>query len=326
MTPMHLRRRGAVAAITAIVLLAACSSGGDGQSKSSASGGDQLSAETASFDVAANSPQSFRIGLIGPEQESVAYGSIRVSFVFDGPKGHPLAKPRPGPTATAHFVAVPGMHVDPGTPGPQLVEPSVARGVYKTDPMTFDTPGYWEANAELTIDGKQRTTSSAFEVLDHHQLPFVGDPAPRTNQALAGDPAVPAVAIDSRAQDGAAVPDPELHDSTIAAALDAHRPLMVVIATPTYCTSRFCGPVTDAVGRLAARYRDRMTFVHLEIWADFANGKLNPWVNDWIIPRDGGDGREPWVFVVDRDGIITHRFDNLANDDELEAAAQDVLR
>ena len=318
-------RRHAATLIAAMLVLAACGSGNE-QSTPSRSDANELSAETASFDLAANSAQAFLIGLIGPEQESVAYGTIRIHFVYDGPNGHPLAKPRPGPTATAHFVSVPGMHVDPATPGPKLVEPSVARGVYKTDPMTFDAAGYWEANAEFTIDGEKRTASSAFEVLDHHQLPYVGDPAPRTTQALAGDPAVPAVAIDSRAQDDAHVPDPELHDTTVAAALDAHRPLMVVVATPTYCTSRFCGPVTDAVGRLTARFGDRMTFVHLEIWADFANGKLNPWVNDWIIPRDGGDGREPWVFVVGRDGIITHRFDNLANDDELEAAAKDVLR
>lgn len=319
-----------IAVLLAFALgLAACSSGGSGaKSATSAStqGANGYSAQTASFDLAVNSPQAFLIGLIGPAQESVAYGSVEISFSFSGPAKQPLPTPRAGPTATARFVPVPGQSFDPSTAGPQLVAPSVARGVYRTDPMTFDAAGYWEATARFTVGGRKVAASSAFEVLATHQVPFVGEPAPRTVQALAGDAGVPAVAIDSRAQDGAAIPDPELHSVTIASALDAKRPLMVVVSTPTYCTSRFCGPITESVAKLAAKYRDRMDFVHLEIWADFTNQRLNPWVKDWIVPRDGGDGREPWVFVIDRSGIITHRFDNLASDADLEGAAQDVMR
>lgn len=292
----------------------------------SARGANGYSAQTASFDLAANSPQSFLLGLIGPAEESVAYGSVEISFSYSGPPKQPLPTPRAGPTTTARFMPVPGQSVDPATASPQLVAPSVSRGVYRTDPITFDAAGYWEATARFTIGGRKVAASSAFEVVAAHQVPFVGDPAPRTVQALDGDPGVPVIAIDSRAQDGAPIPDPELHSVTIASALDAKRPLMVVVSTPTYCTSRFCGPITEAVSRLAAKYRNRMDFVHLEIWADFTNKSLNPWVKDWIVPRDGGDGREPWVFVIDRSGIITQRFDNLASDADLEAAAQDAMR
>lgn len=320
----HLTRR-LVAMLLAIAALAAACGNSDKPDRDTSDSTSRYSAEAGSFDLADDSPQRFLLGLTGPNQESVAYGKVTIDFVFDGPKGHPLARPRRGPTATARFVNVPGQHIDPTKTGPRLVEASEARGVYKTDPIAFDSAGFWEANARFRVDGQDQSVSAAFEVLEHHQLPFVGDPAPRTTQALAGDASVPAKAIDSRALDGDPIPDPELHDTTIAAALDAHRPLMVVVATPTYCTSRFCGPITDAVARLAGRYRDQMTFVHLEIWADFDNGKLNPWVNDWVIPRNGEDGREPWVFVVNRAGIISARFDNLANDAELDAAARDVI-
>jgi len=44
---------------------------------------------------------------------------------------------------------------------------------------------------------------------------------------------------------------------------------MVVVSTPTYCQSRFCGPITDSVSALAQRYGDRMAFVHLEVWKNF---------------------------------------------------------
>lgn len=318
-----MRRRHLSVLVALAVGLAACAGGRSTVTKTTA---DEFSAEAASFDLAANTAQRYSIGLIAPNEESVAYGSIRLDFVFDGPKQRPLARPRRGLTAEARFVPVAGETDAAGVSGPRLVQPSVARGVYKTEPITFDAAGFWEATARFTIDGVSRSATAAFEVLEQHQVPFVGDPAPPTVQPLGGDPAVPAVMIDSRAQDGAAIPDPALHDTTIAAALGARRPLMVVVATPTFCTSRFCGPTTDAVARLAQRDGDRMTFVHLELWADFANGTLNWWVKDWIVPRNGDDTREPWVFVVNRAGVITDRFDNLASDAELAEAAARALR
>ncbi|MBA2280043.1 MAG: hypothetical protein H0W25_02270 [Acidimicrobiia bacterium] len=154
-------------------------------------------------------------------------------------------------------------------------------------------------------------------------MPAIRDPAPRTTNALPGDPATPSVVIDLRAQGDELIPDPELHATTIAAALDQHRPVTVVISTPTYCTSRFCGPVTDTVSGLAGRYADRMDFVHLEVWGDFENQQVNPAAAGWIERGDGGN--EPWVFVVDADGIISHRFDNVANQAALDAAIEELL-
>ncbi len=192
--------------------------------------------------------------------------------------------------------------------------------------MTFDTAGFWQATATFTLNGVAMQATASFEVLDHHQVLFVGDAAPHTTNPIAGDATVPPSAIDSRATGGAAIPDVALHATTIAAALDAHLPVMVVVSTPTYCTSRFCGPITDGVGRLAQQYGSRMAFVHLEVWADFNTSTLSPSIHDWIVPRDGGDGGEPWVFIVDRDGKITQRFDNVVSDAELAAAAAEATR
>ncbi len=43
----------------------------------------------------------------------------------------------------------------------------------------------------------------------------------------------------------------------------------MVFATPVFCVSRFCGPVTEMVEELAHRYDDRAVFIHVEIWKDF---------------------------------------------------------
>lgn len=147
-----------------------------------------------------------------------------------------------------------------------------------------------------------------------------------TENAVAGAAGIDTRSIDSRAAGDAPLPDPELHAGTIAAALEAKRPLMVVVSTPTYCQSRFCGPITDSVSALATRYGDRMAFVHLEVWKNFDDNEVNKAAAEWIYPPGTKDPREPWVFVVGRDGRISHRFDNVATDAELEQAVGDVTK
>ena len=69
-----------------------------------------------------------------------------------------------------------------------------------------------------------------------------------------------------------------------------------------------------------------MAFVHLEVWKDFDKKVINEAAAEWIQPKGGlGDTQEPWVFVVGSDGIVKQRFDNVANDAELEAAVKAVL-
>ncbi|MPY94948.1 MAG: hypothetical protein GEV08_18385 [Acidimicrobiia bacterium] len=113
---------------------------------------------------------------------------------------------------------------------------------------------------------------------------------------------------------------------TIDDAIAAGKPTMVVISTPVYCVSRFCGPITDSVAELADRYAGQAAFVHLEIWSDFDTHTLNEAVRDWVYPPGAEDAREPWVFVVGRDGLIRERFDNVATDAELEAAVQTAIQ
>lgn len=317
-------RRRAVAIAVAMVA-AACSSGGDdGVEANAADRSGGFSALPANFDLAVDRPQAFLIGIAGPENRSVAYGNVDIRLAYLGPVGEPLDDPRPGPAATAAFIPIAGTPPGPTTGNPQLLDGAADTiGVYGTHPVTFPDAGYWEATVRFSADGRDRTVTAAFEVLDRHRVPAVGDRAPATVNAVAGSAGVPAVAIDSRAVDGA-IPDPELHQVTIADALAARRPLTVVITTPAFCESRLCGPVTDAVAAVAARHSDRMDFVHLEVYADVDDQRINPAAGEWIL-REGAEGNEPWVFVISGDGIITHRFDNVANEQQVEFAVRDVL-
>jgi hypothetical protein len=172
------------------------------------------------------------------------------------------------------------------------------------------------------IGGEDVSANAVFEVVAQSQLPAPGQPAPRTDTRLPGAPGVDLQSIDSRAKDGAPVPDAALHSTSVAAALAAGKPTVVVVSTPVYCVSQFCGPVTDSVARLAATYGDRVAFVHLEVWKDFEKKIVNPAAAEWITPKDGGDSREPWVFLVGGDGIVRQRFDNVVGDQALADAVQ----
>jgi hypothetical protein len=128
-----------------------------------------------------------------------------------------------------------------------------------------------------------------------------------TDNLTVTNPGAPPAAIDSRASSVDDVPDAELHRTTIAAALAAHRPAVVVFATTVYCISRFCGPVTDMVQSLSHDYADRASFIHVENRNDYQNQKLNAAAAQWL-SQPSGDLNEPWVFVIGADGKIVARF------------------
>ena len=154
-----------------------------------------------------------------------------------------------------------------------------------------------------------------FPVAAEHAVPAAGDPAPRVDNPTLDTADVDPAVLDSRAQGGEEVPDPVLHDTSVAALLDAGRPFVVVVSTPVYCVSQFCGPVTDRVAELAEQYGDRAGFVHLEVWKDFDSNELNEAAKAWIFDPDTG-GNEPWVFLVDADGTVQARWDNVLDDDD----------
>ena len=104
--------------------------------------------------------------------------------------------------------------------------------------------------------------------------------------------------------------------TSIAELLDAERPFVVVVSTPVYCVSQFCGPITDRVAELADQYGDRAGFVHLEVWKDFDANELNDAAKAWIYDPETG-GNEPWVFLVGADGTVQARWDNVLDDEAL---------
>jgi hypothetical protein len=324
--------RAAAALLTLTLLAAGCGGSGGGGGEPGGGGDTQnqaqqdISVAVASYDVAVSQAERrFLVGLQAPDQRLVTHGTVQLEFTYLGDRSKQVENATPSLSATAQFLPIPGSP-DPGQgDAPRLSAPSEARGVYGGQ-VAFDQAGFWTVAVTAAVAGGEPLQGSAsFEVLADTQIPDVGDDAPRTQNltvdSIAEEGARPA-AVDSRAESGGQVPDPELHDTTIAQAIAARRPVVALFATPVYCVSQFCGPITDMVAEVAAERGEQAEFIHVEIWNDHAKQAVNRAAAEWLLRND--NLQEPWLFVIGADGKITHRFDNVTTRQELEAALDEV--
>jgi len=218
---------------------------------------------------------------------------------------------------TATFVPTYGSPASSG--GPTVTSGSEGRGVYQASGVVFDRAGFWTATVTLDVEGLGLQSAEATVVVtDEAGISAPGDPALPTENLTVDSAGVPLAAIDSRAASKGEIPDSVLHEWTIAQAIEEGRPALVVFATPVYCLSRFCGPVTDMVEDLAGRYTDRAVFIHVEVWGDFQNQVLNDAALEWLV-MPNGDLIEPWLFLIGADGIIIDRWSSLWSEADVES-------
>lgn len=300
---------------------------GEVDSGSKASGPSVFEAAVASYEVVAGQAGRLIVGLFTPDQQVISFGAVDFELSYLGPEDRPLAKPLPGPRVKAAFYPLAGQGPLEDRGRPTVVARSKGAGVYRADKLLLPEAGLWQVTVKAVVDGKESRSTSTFKAVPEPLVPYPGQPAPRTKNHIAGAEGVPAKAIDSRAEEGQPIPAPTLHDTVIADAIAAGRPVMVVVSTPVYCVSKFCGPITDSVEALSLKYRDKMAFVHLEVWRNFEAKpqQINAAATEWIFPKGSQDATEPWVFLVGKDGVITDRWDNVASDADLEAAVQRTL-
>ena len=317
-------RRLFAALVTTSLALAACSGDGDDQTSATTieleSTESDMVAQVASYELEMETPQRFLVGLVTSDSELVGGGEVDLAFGYLGTEEDPIDGSAIDFEASASYLLLPGQKASSEPASPTLVDPSETTGLYRAQDIVFDRAGFWGVRVTVDVDGERRTADVAFEVLEDSKVVEVGDVAPRTVNHLPGAEGVPVKAVDSRADDDGSVPDEILHELTVADALAARRPTVVVISTPVYCVSRFCGPITEEVASIAERSGEDGAFVHLEVWRDFEGRAINKAAAEWVYPAGADDMKEPWVFVVDGTGTVTHRFDNVTTAEELTAA------
>lgn len=297
-------------------LTAACTSSPGPPDRTTTPPAEQMQAIVASSDLYIHAPQRVDVGLVFGDGNLVSFGTVSFAFAYTGTASAPT-DPQPGPHATASYVPTPGTPDGAGQAA-TVTSPSQARGIYQAQQVTFDRAGIWNVTVKAGVGGVGTLTAgSAFQVSDKPALPAPGQPALATDNLTIHSKGVPKAAIDSRYATDGSIPDPGLHETTIAEALRKHEPALVVFATPVYCVSRFCGPGTDMVESLSKRFGDRAVFIHVEIWRDFQNQVINRAAADWLYR--GGDLTEPWLYLIGADGTIVDRWTPLWSEDEVVA-------
>jgi hypothetical protein len=195
-----------------------------------------------------------------------------------------------------------------------LRPPSEAVGVYSTGPVTIPFAGFWEVEVDA---GKLGKAMAGFTAYDAPQAVATGSLAPKTTNPTVRTPGIAPAQLDSLTLDATsltALTHPELHQASIADSIAAKRPVAIVVATPAYCSSRFCGPLVDEFAKVAADFPG-LDFVHLEVFPDGYDKPVSVHAAQWIAEGGvpSGQGNEPWVFVVDRKGVVAARFDNVVD-------------
>ena len=282
------------------------------------------SAQMASTWHYAGAPQRVQVGILASDANGlrvVTQGSVDVAFSYLGTDGS--GEPLAGPAATASYVPVPG--TDASGDAPTII--TGANGVYEAEDVTFDDPGIWRATLSIEIDGVARQLTADFRVDAESGIPAPGMPAPTTETLTLESKNVDEESIDSMASGGNAIPDPELHEWTIADAIAQGRPALVLFGTPAYCTSRFCGPEVTELQRLAADHPDRAVYIHVEIWKDY-NAEpqvVNEGAAEWLL-RELPDGTpemtEPWLYLIGAEGTVVERWGPLFDSAEVAAALE----
>ena len=199
--------------------------------------------------------------------------------------------------------------------------PEGIRGIYVMQ-LEFDRVGQWTIDVAFPQpDGSTGGTSFPVQVAERTHAPDVGDAAPASRNRTLAD-----VASVHELSTGAE-PDPALYEQTIAEALAQPLPLVVVFASPGFCTNALCGPQAEVVSVLRERYKGQANFIHVDLFEnpeEIRTGGLDIAIETPLLAEWGLETAE-WTFVIDADGVVAGRFEAFTAEAELEQALVAVI-
>ena len=248
-------------------------------------------------------------------------GTRRLAFGLNANSGQFIYAPTavyisksPGAPASGPFVAP----ADPMTVAPQYRSkqnagpggiraiyatrlPIPAAGTYTVLALTRTTKGLIGAPGEIAVAASS-------------PIPDVGQHAPAITTDTAATVGGKVALLTTR------LPPEQMHSVSLATVL-GHRPVALLFSTPQFCISRVCGPVTDVTVALQHQFGDRISFIHEEVYVqNQPKLGLRPQLKAFHLRT------EPWLFTIDRKGIITARLEGAFGTTELAQALKAALR
>ena len=191
-------------------------------------------------------------------------------------------------------------------------DPDSGKVVYTTN-IDFPSNGEWRIAAMIRNgDELEATLLPSAVVGQFTTVPRVGERPPAistpTFESVGGN----------RSELTTRIPPEAMAESDFADVL-GKKPVALLFATPQFCESRVCGPVVDVAAQVQRDYEDEVEFIHMEIYNDNDPGKgVRPQLRAFNLPS------EPWLFVVDRKGMIRTAIEGAFGVSELSEAVQGV--
>lgn len=283
-------RRLAAVAVAAALFVSACSSGPEEREVPTSKGvptpGQDVFPVVASSEIVVGDNR-LQIGLIDDNDAPVRSPKTTLQVDFLGPGDQ-----EPSSNTTMSFL--------------WTIKP--VQGLWVGE-ATFDRAGQWEAAVAVQGGGYDSNVRTVFEVKRNGTTPDIGEKAPAVDTTTGSDVAdLSEITTD---------PDPNrrFYQLSIADALKAGRPAVIVFATPKFCTSQVCGPTLSIVKDVADDFPG-INFVHVEPYdLDKVPQRLEPVpaVTAWGLPS------EPWVFVTDGRGRVAAKYEGSVAPRELAA-------
>jgi len=194
--------------------------------------------------------------------------------------------------------------------------------------VDVDLPEAGTWGAEFTTEAPGSAAEAVrltFDVHDSSPTVAVGEAAPASDTPTLDD-----VGGDPKLISTDADPDPAFYSTSVADALAQRKPFVLVFATPKFCTSAQCGPTLDRLKPVAAAHPE-VTFINVEPYKlQEVDGQLQPLLdaNNGLqatdVTNQWGLLTEPWIFAVDRAGIVRGSYEVTVSDAELDAVFAEI--
>jgi hypothetical protein len=327
--------------LTVVTLIAGCAGGGSGGSVSSdagASGGASSAApsEPSLAATCATAPQPPELPAWGPPATTpallpvlvtnyVACGKARILFLYLDASNNVRSAPNRSARVAFYDLGSDPDKVVTSADGAFVWTIQDERGMYIVD-VELPEAGIWGAEFTTEAPGSgAETVRLTFEVHDASPTVAVGAQAP-----ISRTPTLADAGGDIRKISTDSDPDPAFYSTSVADALAAHKPFVVIFATPKFCTSAQCGPTLDRLKPVVAAHPD-VTFINVEPYKlQEVDGQLQPVLdaNNALQATDTtnqwGLLTEPWIFAVDRAGVVRGSYEVAISDAELETVLGEI--
>jgi len=236
-----------------------------------------------------------------------AVGDSRLLFAVNEIDGTRRGSPEEMVSVVASPLDDPNRSIEADAVFTWIVADSV--GLYLAD-VPFDSAGLWQI--DFTMSTGEDTEPFLIDIQAEPATVAIGEPAPLIATPTLSDTALEDITTD-------ADPVLSLYELSLDQVLQNGRKSVVLFATPAFCTSAACGPLLNQTKELIDRAPD-VDFVHIEVYEGFNEVGFAP-DGEHLAPSVVAFGlpSEPWLFVVDEQGLVVARLEGVIGEGELEA-------